>query len=165
MAGYLSKGTTAFTSDVSIAGNLVVAGTQTFTGAATFTGAISTPSAISGGAITGTTVTGTSTFSGAAAKFTTLTLNGQLALTLVSASSTTIVATTALKNRSTNTNFTDNLVLSGDLVEVGPSNLSNGLTLQAFSSANSTITFSYSNSSGADAAQVAINCRYMVWRF
>lgn len=165
MAGYLSGLTTAFTSDVSISGKLVVAGTQTFTGATTFSAGINSASAISGGAITGTTITGTSTFSGAAAKFTTLQLNGQPALTLVSASSTSIVATTVTATMSVTTTFTDNSILAADLIEVGPSALSNGITLQAIASANSTITFIYSNVSAANAAQTKINCRYLAWRF
>ena len=171
----LLGGLTGLPSDISsqgtltVAGNLIVGGTQTDTGAQNFASTLS----VRGITSLFAQVNSTSNISaaGTLAVGSTLSVHGNFSLnglgpiTLVSLSSTTIVATTALKNRSTTTNYTDNAVAVGDLIDVGPSNLSNGLTLQAFSSTASTITFSYSNSSGADAAQVAINCRYMVWRF
>ena len=142
----LTGGTTGLPSDVSSQGTVFA---DQFVARTAFSGPLASGSAISGGAITGTT----------------LTLNGKGPLTLVSASSTTIVATTVVATKSTTTTFTDNALLAGDLIEVGPSNLSAGVVLQGICSTNSTLTFIYSNVSAANAAQVAINCRYLAWRF
>lgn len=167
MAGYLSTDTTDFTSDVSIARNLVVAGTQTVTGAQTFTGvatfsdAINSASAASFGAVTGTTGNFTSALSG----HTTLAVGGTKAITYASVSSTSIVATTVTATMSVTTTYTDNAVAAGDFIQVSPSALSNGVVLQAVASGASEITFIYSNVSAANAAQTKINARYIAWRF
>lgn len=152
---YLSENTTHFTSNVTIDGALTVGGVQTFSGT------VASASAASFGALTASTGNFNSTLSARGA----LSVNGLGPMQLVSLSSTTIVATTVVATKSTSTTFTDNAVAIGDLIEVGPSNLSNGVILQAYCSTASSITFNYSNVSAANAAQVAINCRYLVWRF
>ena len=146
--------TTQFTgSDVSFAGGVVFRSTVSVVGAATL-----------GATTLGTLGTSSAVSTGNARVLNLGIGNSSTSLTYVSGSSTTIVATTAAATKSTTTTKTDNIVQAGDIILVGPSNLSAGLVLQAYASTNSTITFSYSNVSTDAAAQVAINCRYIVLR-
>ena len=152
---FLGSGlTTQFTgSDVSFAGGAVFRSTVSVVGAATL------------GAVTAGTLGTSSAVSTGNARVLNLGIgNSSTSLTFVSGSSTTIVATTAVATKSTTTTKADNNVQAGDIILVGPSNLSAGLVLQAYASTGSTITFSYSNVSAADAAQTAINCRYIILR-
>jgi hypothetical protein len=146
-------------SDVSFAGGAVFRSTVSVIGTATL-GAVTT------GALTvGSTLGSASAISTGNARVLNLGIgNSTTSLTFVSGSSTTIVATTVAATMSTTTTKADNVVQLGDIILVGPSNLSNGVVLQAYASANSTITFNYSNVSTAAASNVAINCRYIVLR-
>lgn len=159
---YLSDITTGLTGS-----GLSVAGTLNVAGAATLSGALNSASAISGGAITGTT----GTFSGAVNAASTLSARGNVTfsgvgpLTLVSASSFSLAATTITGNKSLYTSLTVNAVALGDFVQVCPvSSLSSDIILTAEASANSTILLRMSNVSGTQAAQTALPVRYMVWR-
>ena len=166
--GTQSKHTTVL-SDLSISGTLDVGPIDTGALAATTiagtTGNFTSTMSVRGATTLHAQLDSASALSAGALKGTTVKLNAQPVMTLVSASSTTIVATTVAATMSTTTNLTNNSVAAGDLVIVGPSSLSNGVVLQAIASGASTIQFVYSNCSAAAASQVAINCRYQVWRF
>ena len=157
---FLGSGlTTQFTgSDVSFAGGAVFRSTVSVVGTATL------GTATLGAVTAGTIGTSSAVRTGNARVLNLGIGNSSTSLTFVSGSSTTIVATTAVATKSTTTTKADNVVQAGDIILVGPSNLSEGLVLQAYASTNSTITFSYSNVSTDNAAQVAINCRYIVLR-
>ena len=143
---YLSENTTHFTSNVTIDGNLIVDGT------------VGTDSAFSAGAVSATSAT----FSGR------VSIGGGTPIVLVSASSTSLVATTAAATKSTETTFTNNAVAIGDIVTWGlgtsNSSLSAGLDLTMFVSAASTITIRLSNCSAAAASQPAISLTYKAER-
>lgn len=143
---YLSELTTHFTSNVTIDGNLLVDGT------------LATDSAFSAAAVSATSATFTGRVS----------IGGGTPIVLVSASSTSLAAITAAATKSTETTFTNNAVAVGDIVSWGlggsTSSLSAGLTLDMFTSANSTITIRLSNVSAAAANQPAISLTYKAER-
>lgn len=172
---YLSEGTTHLTSNLTVDQQLIVGGAATLSGAlnsasaasfgaltattATLSGALASASAASFGAITGTT----GNFSSS------VTIGGGTQIRFVSASSSSLVATTAVATKSTETTIANNLAAIGDLVIWGlgtsTSSLSAGLALDMFVSAASVITVRLSNCSAANAAQPAISLTYGLFRF
>lgn len=153
LSGGAITGTTGvLTSTLSVGGAARFDSTLSADGAATFSGTL--------------TANGAGHFQSTLSARGALSVNGFGPMTLVSLSSTSIVATTCVANTSTSTNYTDNLVAVGDVILIGPgSSLSQGISLQAVVSSNSAIAFRYSNCSTAAANQVAINCKYAAWRW
>lgn len=148
--GTPSRRTTVL-SDLSISGTLDV-------GPIDAAGAFNSASNMSIAALSATS----GTFSGRVA------IGGGVPIVLVSASSSSLVATTVTANTSVTTNITNNTAAVGDIVTWGlgtsTSSLSQGVTLTMYVSAASTIQVRLSNSSTANAAQAAISLTYKLER-
>ena len=146
------------TSGVSIIGSLGVGSELSVRGTTSFHSGIESPSNFSMGALSATS----GTFSGR------VSIGAGTPIVFISASSSSLVATTATATKSTTTNLTNNLAAVGDIVTWGlgtsTSSLSAGLTLSMYVSAASTIQIRLSNCSTVDAAQHAISLTYAIHR-
>lgn len=197
------SGHTAAFSDVSISGTLdadiaqftdavTMDSTLAVTGAVTLSAALNSASAISGGALAGTTgnfgstlsvrgattlhdaLNSASAISGGAVSATSGTFSGRVSvgggvpITFVSASSSSLVATTVTASTSVTTQITNNNAAIGDIVTWGlgtsTSSLSQGVAMDLYVSAASSIQVRLSNVSTANAAQAAISLTYKLER-
>ena len=164
---FLGSGlTTQFTgSDVSFAGQLYGAGAARLASTLSVVGA-TTLGTVTLGAGTVSSVSATGAIAGTNIRATSSVAIGgsSTSLIFVSASSTSIMAATVNATNSTTTTTSHFSVQLGDIILTGPSTLSENIILQAYASANSTISLRYSNVSAANVAQTQINCRYIILR-